>query len=57
MVVEGNVEREEEQVEVPVIHLIARRLIDRCDMLDRLGDIDGAAGWNRDRPRRRGAAS
>jgi error-prone DNA polymerase len=38
----GRVERTEEATEVPIIHLIVDRLIDRSDLLDRLGDIDGA---------------
>ena len=41
LVVEGRVERQDEHSEVPIIHLIARRLIDRSDMLDMLAHIDG----------------
>ena len=33
MVVEGRVEREEQRAEVPIIHLICRRLEDRSDLL------------------------
>ena len=35
-VVEGRVEREDEHAEVPIIRLIAARLMDRSDLLDRL---------------------
>jgi error-prone DNA polymerase len=44
----GRMERTEEATEVPIIHLIVDRLIDRSDLLDRLGEIDGApAGLDR----------
>jgi error-prone DNA polymerase len=36
LVVEGRVEREAEHAEVPITHLICRRLIDRSDLLDGL---------------------
>lgn len=36
LVVEGRVEREERDAEVPILHLIARRLLDRTALLDRL---------------------
>ncbi|HYF19171.1 MAG TPA: hypothetical protein VEA40_14980, partial [Ramlibacter sp.] len=36
MVAEGRVERVDEHAEVPILHLIVRRLIDRSDLLDRL---------------------
>ena len=36
LVAEGRVEREVEHAEVPIIHLIVRRLIDRSDLLDSL---------------------
>jgi len=39
--VEGRVEREDEHLEVPIIHLIARRLIDHSDLLQSLAEIDG----------------
>jgi len=39
--VEGRVEREDKHSEVPIIHLIARRLIDHSDLLHVLTDIDG----------------
>ena len=46
LIAEGRVERETEHAEVPIIHLICRRLVDRSDLLDRLlaaeGDDDGA---------------
>jgi error-prone DNA polymerase len=36
LVAEGRVERETEHAEVPVVHLICRRLVDRSDLLDGL---------------------
>jgi error-prone DNA polymerase len=36
LVAEGRVERETEHAEVPIIHLICRRLLDRSDLLDGL---------------------
>ncbi|MBX6745742.1 MAG: error-prone DNA polymerase, partial [Acetobacteraceae bacterium] len=36
LLAEGRVEREEKRVEVPIIHLIVRRLTDRSDLLDGL---------------------
>jgi error-prone DNA polymerase len=48
LVAEGRVERMDDHAEVPILHLIARKLIDRSDMLDGLGQVDGAeAGWAR----------
>lgn len=41
LVVEGRVEREDKHAEVPIVHLIASRLIDRSDLLDTLAKIDG----------------
>lgn len=41
LVVEGRVEREDQHAEVPIIHLIAARLIDRSDLLDTLARTDG----------------
>jgi error-prone DNA polymerase len=41
LVVEGRVEREDEHAEVPIVHLIAARLIDRSDLLDTLPAIGG----------------
>lgn len=41
LVAEGRVEREDEHAEVPIVHLIASRLIDRSDLLATLGTIDG----------------
>ena len=40
LLVEGRVEREAERAEVPVIHLICRRLEDRSDLLRGLMDDD-----------------
>ncbi|MBV1800435.1 error-prone DNA polymerase [Siccirubricoccus sp. G192] len=46
LVVEGRVERQTEGAEVPILHLIARRLIDRSDLLDGLRRSDaGDAAW------------
>ncbi len=46
MVVEGRVEREEQHAEVPIVHLIASRLVDRSDLLLRMMAMgeDGAQG-------------
>lgn len=33
--------REDEHADVPIVHLIASRLIDRSDLLTTLGTIDG----------------
>jgi error-prone DNA polymerase len=41
LIAEGRVEREVEHAEVPITHLIVRRLIDRSDLLDRLAAADG----------------
>ena len=43
LVAEGRVEREAEHAEVPIIHLIVRRLLDRTALLDGLSA--GEAGW------------
>jgi len=47
LVVEGRVEREDKHAEVPIVHLIASRLIDRSDLLDTLAKFGGQddAGW------------
>jgi error-prone DNA polymerase len=48
LIAEGRVEREVEHAEVPITHLIVRRLIDRSDLLNRLVEIDGGTaspGW------------
>ncbi|WP_426960302.1 hypothetical protein [Muricoccus radiodurans] len=42
LVAEGRVERTEEHAEVPILHLIVRRLTDRSDLLDGLQGIGGA---------------
>ena len=44
LVAEGRVERQEEHAEVPIIHLVVRRLIDRSDLLGCLSDPGIAAG-------------
>jgi error-prone DNA polymerase len=52
LVVEGRVERRTEHTEVPITHVIARRLIDRTDLLrslrDASGDTTPALGRSRD---------
>jgi hypothetical protein len=40
LIAEGRVEREVEHAEVPITHLIVRRLLDHSDLLDRLVEID-----------------
>jgi error-prone DNA polymerase len=45
MLVEGRVEREDRQAEVPIIHVVARRLIDRSDLLDGLQQAGAGANW------------
>jgi error-prone DNA polymerase len=48
LVTEGRVDRMDDHAEVPIIHLVARKLIDRSDLLDGLGQVGGAeAGWER----------
>ncbi len=44
-VAEGRVERETERAEVPITHLICRRLVDRSDLLDGLSWVDGDTAW------------
>jgi error-prone DNA polymerase len=52
LVIEGRVERQTEHAEVPITHIIARRLLDRTDLLQRLreapGDTAPALGRSRD---------
>ncbi|TCI00778.1 DNA polymerase III subunit alpha [Roseococcus sp. SYP-B2431] len=55
LVVEGVVERQTEHAEVPITHVIARRLIDRSDLLDSLWTAgedteEASAGAERPRP-------
>ncbi len=47
LVAEGRLERKDEHADVPIVHLIASRLIDRSDLLATLGTIDGQedAAW------------
>lgn len=47
LVAEGWLEREDEHADVPILHLIASRLIDRSDLRATLGTIDGQedAAW------------
>ncbi|SDE42078.1 error-prone DNA polymerase [Belnapia rosea] len=44
LVAEGRVERQEEHAEVPIIHLVVRRLTDRSDLLGCLTEPDVALG-------------
>jgi error-prone DNA polymerase len=44
LVTEGKVERVDDHAEIPIIHLIARKLTDRSDLLDGLGQVDGDDG-------------
>ena len=45
LVAEGRVERETEHAEVPITHLICRKLVDRSDLLNSLMRSDGGARW------------
>ena len=40
-------ERVDEHAEVPILHVIVRRLIDRSDLLDGLSQVDGPEAWGR----------
>ena len=44
LVAEGQVERQDEHAEVPIIHLVVRSLVDCSDLLGCLTDLDLAAG-------------
>jgi error-prone DNA polymerase len=45
MVAEGRIEREAEHAEVPITHLICRRLIDRGDLLRQLSTSENDPSW------------
>jgi error-prone DNA polymerase len=45
MVAEGSIERETEHAEVPITHLICRKLIDRGDLLRRLSASENDSNW------------
>jgi len=45
MLAEGRIERETEQAEVPITHLICRKLIDRSDLLRQLSVSDSDPAW------------
>jgi len=45
LVAEGRVERETERAEVPITHLICRRLADHSDLLNGLMRSEGAESW------------
>ena len=48
LIAEGQIDRTGEHAKVPVLHLIARKLTDRSDLLNGLGQVDDAsAGWDR----------
>ncbi|GGJ41163.1 hypothetical protein [Neoroseomonas lacus] len=38
--VESRVDREDQHSEVPIVHLIASRLVDRSDLLEQLGKFN-----------------
>ena len=46
LVAEGRVERETEHAEVPIIHLICRKLIDRSDLLKGLVRSGAGTNWS-----------
>ena len=46
MIAEGTIERETEHAEVPVTHLICRRLIDRSDLLRDLNAAEAGGSWS-----------
>jgi error-prone DNA polymerase len=46
MLAEGRIERETEQAEVPITHLICRKLIDRSDLLHRLSVSEDDPAWS-----------
>ena len=45
MVAEGRIERETEHAEVPITHLICRKLIDRGDLLRQLSISENDPSW------------
>ena len=45
LIAEGRIERETEHAEVPITHLICRKLIDRTDLLNGLMRSEIAQGW------------
>jgi error-prone DNA polymerase len=45
MVAEGRIERETEHAEVPITHLICRRLVDRSDLLGTLSAAGDGTSW------------
>ena len=45
LIAEGRVERETEHAEVPITHLICRKLVDRSDLLNGLAMSNGGALW------------
>ncbi|WP_260987634.1 error-prone DNA polymerase [Roseomonas gilardii] len=46
LVAEGRVERETEHAEVPIIHLICRKLVDRSDLLNGLVRSGAGTNWS-----------
>jgi error-prone DNA polymerase len=45
MLVEGTIQRETEHAEVPITHIICRRLTDRNDLLNGLMQADTSTEW------------
>jgi error-prone DNA polymerase len=45
MLVEGSIQRESEHAEVPITHVICKRLLDRTDLLNSLRQGDTATAW------------
>jgi DNA polymerase III alpha subunit len=45
MLVEGSIQRETEHAEIPITHVIGRRLIDRTDLLHSLRQEDALTAW------------
>jgi error-prone DNA polymerase len=46
LVAEGRIERETDHAEVPITHLICRKLIDRSDLLQRLTLLETQPAWS-----------
>ena len=56
MVAEGRIEREADHSEVPITHLICRKLIDRSDLLGTLTREEGPVNTDKPTPLRPGDA-
>jgi error-prone DNA polymerase len=46
LVAEGRIERETDHAEVPITHLICRKLLDRSDLLQRLTVLETQPAWS-----------